>query len=91
MRTITKLAPAKINLTLDILGKRADGYHDLRMVMQTVSLGDRVTVTEIEAGFSLLAEGITEIREIYHIERGYDNLDGKLRALGAKIWRERVQ
>ena len=59
MRTITKLAPAKINLTLDILGKRADGYHDLRMVMQTVSLGDRVTVTEIEAGFSLLAEGIT--------------------------------
>ena len=39
MKTITLEAPAKINLTLDILGRRADGYHDLRMVMQSVSLG----------------------------------------------------
>lgn len=37
-------APAKINLSLDILGKRADGYHDVSMVMQTVSLYDTVTV-----------------------------------------------
>lgn len=31
---------AKLNLTLDVLGQRADGYHDLRMVMQSVSLCD---------------------------------------------------
>lgn len=58
MKTITLEAPAKINLTLDILGRRADGYHDLRMVMQSVSLGDTVTVTETGDGFALLAEGI---------------------------------
>ena len=44
--TVTEQAPAKVNLTLDILGKRPDGYHDLKMVMQTVSLYDTVTVTE---------------------------------------------
>ena len=37
-------APAKINLTLDIVGKRPDGYHDVAMVMQTVSLYDTLTV-----------------------------------------------
>ena len=38
-------ASAKINLTLDILGKRPDGYHELRSVMQSVSLCDRLSVT----------------------------------------------
>ena len=46
MKTLTLEAPAKINLTLDILGRRTDGYHDMRMVMQAVSLGDTVTVAE---------------------------------------------
>ena len=48
MRDAALLAYAKLNLTLDILRRRADGYHDLRMVMQTVSLHDdvRVTLTE---------------------------------------------
>ena len=58
MGAITLRAPAKINLTLDILGKRPDGYHDMRMVMQAVSLGDTVTVSEAGEGFSLSAEGI---------------------------------
>ena len=40
------LAPAKINLSLDIKGKRDDGYHDVAMVMQTVSLYDTVTVSD---------------------------------------------
>jgi 4-diphosphocytidyl-2-C-methyl-D-erythritol kinase len=35
-------AYAKLNLTLDVLGRREDGYHDLRMVMQSVSLADQV-------------------------------------------------
>lgn len=46
MREITRQAPAKLNLTLDILGRRPDGYHDLRMVMQAISLCDTVTVRE---------------------------------------------
>lgn len=44
MKTLTLEAPAKINLTLDILGKRPDGYHDLQMVMQSISLCDTVTL-----------------------------------------------
>ncbi|WP_291317106.1 4-(cytidine 5'-diphospho)-2-C-methyl-D-erythritol kinase [Desulfuromonas sp.] len=41
-RRRTFLAPAKINLCLHVLGRRTDGYHDLAMVMQRVSLYDRV-------------------------------------------------
>ena len=44
-KTLTLSAFAKLNLTLDILRKREDGYHDLQMVMQTVDLHDDVTVT----------------------------------------------
>ena len=45
MITKTTEAYAKINLYLDVTGKRADGYHDVVTVMQTVSLSDTVTVT----------------------------------------------
>ena len=38
-------AYAKLNLTLDILRRREDGYHDLQMVMQTISLTDTLTIT----------------------------------------------
>ena len=55
MKTLT--APAKINLALDILGTRPDGYHDMRMVMQTISLCDTVTVEETAAGFELQTDG----------------------------------
>ena len=37
---ICEIAPAKVNLTLEILGKRNDGYHELRSIMQTVDLCD---------------------------------------------------
>ena len=43
-------APAKINLYLDVTGKRADGYHLLETVMHTISLSDRVTLTELDSG-----------------------------------------
>ena len=58
MRTLSLTAYAKVNLALDILGRRDDGYHTMRMVMQAVSLGDTVTVTETAGGFALLAEGL---------------------------------
>lgn len=38
-------AYAKLNLTLDILRRREDGYHDLQMVMQSISLADTLTIT----------------------------------------------
>lgn len=44
MESITLLARAKINLALDIMDDRPDGYHELRTVMQTVSLSDQVTI-----------------------------------------------
>lgn len=44
MKSMTLPAYAKLNLTLDILRKRPDGYHDLRMVMQSIALHDTVTV-----------------------------------------------
>lgn len=38
-------AYAKLNLTLDILRRRSDGYHDLQMVMQSIDLADELTIT----------------------------------------------
>lgn len=57
MKRMTQQAPAKVNLALDILGRRADGYHDMRMVMQTVSLCDTVSVEETAEGFTLHTDG----------------------------------
>jgi 4-diphosphocytidyl-2-C-methyl-D-erythritol kinase len=41
-------APAKINWTLEVLGRRDDGYHEVRSVMQTVTLSDTLTFREAE-------------------------------------------
>ena len=47
--TLTVEARAKINLTLEILGKRADGYHELRSVVMPVSLTDTLSLTSTYA------------------------------------------
>ena len=57
--TFRREAPAKINLALDILGKRPDGYHALCGVMQTVSLCDSVELAEGGEGFTLSMAGFT--------------------------------
>ena len=44
MTTVFEPAYAKVNLTLDVLGKRDDGYHDLQSVMQTISLRDDIEI-----------------------------------------------
>ena len=44
MDEISLKALAKINLGLDVLGKREDGYHEVRMGMQTIHLYDRVEI-----------------------------------------------
>ena len=43
-------ALAKINLGLDILGKREDGYHEVKMIMQTISLHDDLEIRRIDTG-----------------------------------------
>ena len=43
-RAVRLVAPAKINLTFDVVGKRDDGYHELRSVFATIDLADRVRV-----------------------------------------------
>ncbi len=46
-------AAAKINLTLDILGKRPDGYHEVEMVMQAIELHDVVAIEETAGGIDV--------------------------------------
>lgn len=64
MRSLTLSAPAKLNLTLDILSRRPDGYHEMSMVMQSVSLCDTVRLElgepgpiRCESGLSYLPSG----------------------------------
>lgn len=49
MTTLYEYAYAKINLTLDVLGKRDDGYHDLKSVMQTISIRDDIEI-DVDTG-----------------------------------------
>ncbi|MGF9964727.1 4-(cytidine 5'-diphospho)-2-C-methyl-D-erythritol kinase [Bacillus rhizoplanae] len=46
MKLLVK-APAKINLSLDVLGKRSDGYHEVKMIMTTIDLADRLELTDL--------------------------------------------
>ena len=45
MRSVNESSRAKLNLSLDVLSRRSDGYHDLKMVMCSVEFGDEVTVS----------------------------------------------
>ena len=53
MKEITLRSPAKINLSLSVLGKRPDGYHEVEMLMQMVGLYDEVTVSIGGAGIQV--------------------------------------
>jgi 4-diphosphocytidyl-2-C-methyl-D-erythritol kinase len=58
MREVRIPAFAKVNLRLDILGKRGDGYHELRTIFQTISLHDRLRLrTSRRPGISLAIHG----------------------------------
>jgi len=72
---LTVSAPAKINLTLEVLSRRSDGFHEIRSVIQTIDLCDRlhfesaeeITFTsdmqEWDAGQSLVSRAMTLFRE----------------------------
>lgn len=70
--------PAKINLSLKVIGKREDGYHDLETIMQSISIQDVLNIT-------LLPEGL-EVRSSHpQVPPGEDNLVYK----AASLLRER--
>lgn len=67
-------AYAKLNLSLDILGRRTDGYHDMKMVMQSIDLSDTVTLAlQDEPGFCLTAD-------LPFLPRGNGNIAAKAAA-----------
>ena len=68
MISLTLPAPAKINLTLDILGARPDGYHEMEMVMQSVSLCDTI---RLDLGF---AGGVRASSGLQFLPNDKDNL-----------------
>lgn len=58
MEELTMESYGKINLCLDVLYKREDGYHELNTVMQQISLKDKLTFREIESGIKLESFGL---------------------------------
>lgn len=52
---ITLYSPAKINLFLEVLNKRQDGYHDIQSIMQTIDLKDTITIKKINHGIKILS------------------------------------
>lgn len=69
MKSITLDAFAKINLGLDIVGKREDGYHLVKMIMQTVGLADQLTIKKGAA-----SEAITLTTNRSDLPTNQDNL-----------------
>ena len=58
MKQIKVQCPAKINLTLEVLNRREDGFHNIKSIMQTISLYDFLTVkAESGTGIEILLDG----------------------------------
>lgn len=85
MKEIRRIAYAKINLGLDVVSKREDGYHNVKMIMQTISLHDKLRMKRIMADKviletnlnflptddrNLVVQVIKHVREIYGIQDG---------------------
>lgn len=73
-RELSLKARAKINLALDVLYKRDDGYHEVAMVMQSIALADTV-------GLAMQPEGITVTADIAGLDCGPSNLAYRAAAL----------
>ena len=71
MKSVRVPAYAKVNLRLDVLGRRADGYHELRTIFQAISLHDTLVLeTKREPGIDLRITGNSQLAG----EPGQDNL-----------------
>ena len=69
------LCPAKVNLFLKVIGKRSDGYHEIRSLMQPVELFDEIILTVSEG------DGITLECDVPSIPSGEENLAWKAAVL----------
>ncbi|MHC5077361.1 MAG: 4-(cytidine 5'-diphospho)-2-C-methyl-D-erythritol kinase [Planctomycetota bacterium] len=56
MNSIELTSHAKVNLRLDILGKRSDGYHEIRTVFQKISLADELSITIAKSGIEIACD-----------------------------------
>src|ERR1700722_10811300 len=83
MKSVRVPAYAKVNLRLDVLGRRADGYHELRTIFQAISLHDTLVLeTRRELGIDLCIAGNSQLAG----EPGQDNLVYRaIRDLGSEI------
>lgn len=61
MNSIDLKSRAKVNLSIDVLGKREDGYHLVEMIMQTIDLYDKLKITEIEENSILIKSNSLDI------------------------------
>ena len=59
MRQLRVVSPAKVNLSLHVLGKRPDGYHEIRTLMQLVDLSDSILLEKEAEGVQLQLSGLT--------------------------------
>ena len=65
MDRVYEKAYGKINLSLDVLGRRANGYHDVSMVMQTVDLYDVITLRKLsDRDEIILTRGVNLYKEV---------------------------
>ena len=74
---IKVLAPAKINLTLDVTGKRPDGYHNILSIMQSVDLYDTITVpimTAVRLPFHVIMRASLVMKKTFVTKRRKDFL-----------------
>ncbi|MDR1820814.1 MAG: 4-(cytidine 5'-diphospho)-2-C-methyl-D-erythritol kinase [Oscillospiraceae bacterium] len=80
MNSLTLPAYAKINLTMDVLFRRPDGYHEVETIMQAVSLCDTVTV-DVEDGKGIFCDLAPGMPETPAFPRNMENLAAKAAAL----------
>ncbi len=74
-RHVTEKAYAKINLALDITGRLPNGYHTVRMIMETIGIYDELTITESATpGIRLSCDMVTDDLSISELSCGEDNL-----------------
>lgn len=71
LHSVTLQAPAKVNYRLDVVGRRPDGYHDLRMIMQQVNLCDEITISRS------VTPGIRVSCGAAHVPDGEENIAWK--------------
>ena len=83
MRVVRETCPAKLNLFLEVLGRRPDGYHDLATVMIPVSLADSLEVREARR-FSLEVEG-ARLPRLNTLTRAWRAVRRRHRIPGARV------